>query len=97
MSLVPKKFFLAKPKLSPFRRHVEIRFGVPKRVKVRICVYDIAGRLVRTFINGPVKPGYYWIRWDGKDSRGRDLASGIYFLRMEAKGFGETEKLLLLK
>jgi hypothetical protein len=91
------KFFLAKPAPNPFTRLTNIRFGIPKPAKVKICVYDVTGRLVRTFVNGPMEPGYYWFKWDGRDSKNRNLPGGLYFLLMETENFRKTEKLMLLR
>jgi len=60
-------------------------------------MYDLSGRLVRTLIDGPQRPGSHAARRDGTDDRGRRVASGVYFSRLEAAGFQATEPLSLIR
>jgi flagellar hook assembly protein FlgD len=53
--------------------------------------------LVKILINGNQKLGYYSIKWDGTATGGRKLSSGIYFIRLEAENYTETEKIYLIK
>ena len=53
--------------------------------------------LVRTLADGPYPAGIHVLRWDGRDDRGRELASGAYFYRLEADGAREARKLILLR
>ena len=46
-------------------------------------LYDVSGRLVRTLADGDLAAGEQRLRWDGNDDRGRALASGVYYLRVE--------------
>ena len=52
---------------------------------VSLKVYNILGQEVRTLVDEPQAPGYYQVRWDGRDNLGRELASGIYFYRLKAE------------
>ena len=60
-------------------------------------IYDAAGRLVRVLVEGARPAGNYAELWDGRDSRGRAVASGIYFYRLSAGSFSETRKMALLR
>ncbi|MCD5383574.1 T9SS type A sorting domain-containing protein, partial [candidate division WOR-3 bacterium] len=51
-----------------------------------LSIYDLAGRLVRTLVDMPHSPGIYSVEWDGKDSEGNKVKSGIYFCRLEVGG-----------
>ncbi len=55
-----------------------IAYDVPEQVVVRLEIYDILGRKVRTLAHAPHKAGAYTIRWDGKNDEGRLLSSGVY-------------------
>ncbi|MEE9270030.1 MAG: FlgD immunoglobulin-like domain containing protein [Candidatus Krumholzibacteria bacterium] len=76
-----------------------IRFDVPAgggRVSLRI--YDAGGRLVRTLVDANVRtPGERQVMWDGRNTRGRRVASGIYFYRLQGPGFSKTRKMVLVK
>lgn len=86
---------------NPFNPTTTISFVNPAEGHVRVAVYDVAGRLVRVLAEGPIGSGRASVVWDGRDARGRQLASGVYFARLEGQA-GERPlsgagKLVLLK
>jgi flagellar hook assembly protein FlgD len=64
---------------------------------VTLKVYDVAGQLVRTLVDDVRDAASYSIPWDGRNNIGSEVASGIYFYKMETMGFGATKKLVLLR
>ena len=86
---------LQAPQPNPFRGRAEIRYSLaaPCRASVQVC--DLAGRVVKTLANGQQQPGRYSVAWDGRDARGRGLANGVYFLKLSAGDYRQTEKLVL--
>jgi hypothetical protein len=82
---------------NPFGVSTMIRYDVPGESRVRIRVFDVAGRLVRTLVDGERIRGAGLTVWDGGDDAGRFVASGIYFCRLEASGLTDTRKLVLLR
>jgi len=54
---------------------------------VSLRVFDVTGRTVRTVANGHQKAGSYSVNWDPKDSRGRQVARGVYLYRLDTPGF----------
>ena len=61
-------------------------------------VFDMAGRLVRNLVTAePHTPGRHEVVWNGRDDSGRQVASGTYFYRLEAGGFFETKRMVLVK
>ncbi|HEU5394287.1 MAG TPA: FlgD immunoglobulin-like domain containing protein, partial [Candidatus Methylomirabilis sp.] len=82
---------------NPFNPSTAIRFTLGRPSKVRIQVFDVSGALVRVLVDGNVPAGEHRVLWDGRDGRGRDLASGAYFYRIEAAGASESRKLILLR
>lgn len=83
---------------NPFNPSTTIRFSVGQGAgRVRLCVYDVAGRLVRTLVDAPLDVGPHEVVWNGRDSRGREVASGAYVCRMESKGASQTTKMVLLR
>ncbi len=62
-----------------------------------IRVYDVAGRLVTTLVDGTVEPGRYAATWDGRSDAGEAVGSGVYFCVMETPEYHATSKMMLLK
>jgi flagellar hook assembly protein FlgD len=82
---------------NPFHT-TTIEFALTRHVdRVRLRIFDVDGRLVRTLVDGPAPAGATTKFWDGTDSRGRLLAPGFYFYRLEAPGVNETRRMLLLR
>jgi len=82
---------------NPAPGEAAVAFAVPRASAARLRVYDAAGRLVRTLHDGPAEAGAGLLRWDGRDGRGRAVADGVYFCRLEAAGRTLTRKLLLVR
>ena len=86
---------LQAPQPNPFRGRAEVRYSLaaPCRASVQVC--DLAGRVVKTLAGGQQQPGRYSVTWDGRDARGRGLANGVYFLKLSAGDYRQTEKQVL--
>jgi len=82
---------------NPFNPSTTIRYAVGGTGAVTLRVYDVAGHLVRTLVDAQRSPGTYEARWDGRDERGRGVASGVYFYRLRAGDFSQTRRMVLLK
>ena len=74
-----------------------IHFTLGKESAVTLRVYDQAGRMVRELVNGTLAASQHSVIWDGKDSTGRSVRSGVYFYRLDAGDFTETRRMLLVK
>ena len=97
---VPQMSFaldLAQNYPNPFNPVTTIEYSVNQESRVRLQVFDARGRLVRTLVNRAVLPNNYKVLWDGRDSSGNPVASGIYFYRMISDHFIATKKMILLK
>ncbi|MFH1689847.1 MAG: C25 family cysteine peptidase [Candidatus Eisenbacteria bacterium] len=94
---VPSMYVLRGVSPNPFNPVTTVAYGVPRDASVRLAVYSVAGRLVRTLVDGEVGAGYRTVVWDGRDDRGVEVGSGVYFCRMETDGFGDTAKMVLMK
>jgi len=82
---------------NPVARSTEIRFEVARSSDVSIKVYNAMGQLVRTLRDGRVQPGRYSVHWDGTNTSGEKVSSGVYFYKMEANKFQATKKMLIVK
>jgi len=95
---LPAAFGLRQNVPNPFNPSTTIAFEVPDGgAQVSLRVYDAAGRLVRTLVDGYEPSGMRTMTWDGRDDEGRSMPSGIYFSRMTAPEFSEATKMILLK
>jgi hypothetical protein len=98
IALVPVDFELSQNFPNPFNPGTAIRYGLPRSEKVRIRIYDLLGREVKTLIDGEQQEaGFHIITWNGQDKNGRTVASGVYIYRMEAGKFTQTRKMILVK
>ncbi len=97
LASTPGEAWLAPPVPDPARGESVLRFAVPRAARVRLAIYDLAGRLVRTLVDGPLPAGESAARWDGRDDAGRPLPSALYLCRLEAGGRSLTRKLSRLR
>ncbi|MBD3235716.1 MAG: hypothetical protein GF330_03335 [Candidatus Eisenbacteria bacterium] len=81
---VPDAVRLLAARPNPFTAATVIRLILPRRSEVDLGVYDIAGRRLRSLLDGRRPGGVHDLRWDGRDSRGRRVQSGVYFLRLRS-------------
>jgi len=93
---VPQVFELSQNYPNPFNASTVIKFRLPEVSAWNLAVYDVTGRLVRTY-TGTGEPGEIHINWDGQNQNGDPAASGIYFYRVTASSFVETRKMVLVK
>jgi hypothetical protein len=82
---------------NPFNPSTTIRYSLKERQWVSIKVYDAAGRLVRTLVDGERPAGLQRVTWYGVNNNGVGVASGVYFIKMRAAGFEEVRKATFLK
>jgi len=100
---IPDKFGLLHNYPNPFNPSTTIPFHLPEMAEVKITIYDILGRHVRTLVHGEWSPGSHEIRWDGITDWGHRAATGVYIYQIECSGlhgqqrFVESRKMLLLK
>jgi len=95
--MLPKGFTLAQNSPNPFNLSTVIEFDLPKTSFVTIDVLNILGGRVRTLVQETLSPGHRFVTWDGHDSNGHDVASGVYFYRMQADEYSETKRMILMK
>jgi hypothetical protein len=94
---VPRPTTLHQNVPNPFNPVTTIRFDLASESKVRLAIYDTAGRLVRVLVQGVEPAGARSALWDGTDGRGRRVSGGVYFYRLEAGEFTATKRMVLIK
>ncbi len=94
---LPQPYALLPAYPNPFNPATTLAFTMPRDGRVRIELFDVAGRRVRTLVDGVYASGRHEVVFDGLDEQGRSLSSGLYFARLEAGDFGQTRKLTLVR
>jgi len=82
---------------NPFNPATAIPFALRAAGPARIAIYDATGRRVATLLDGTAPAGPGEVRWDGRDDRGAVMATGVYYVRLEASGESHVRKMVLLK
>jgi hypothetical protein len=83
---------------NPFNPTTTIAYEVKESGPVSLKIYNVAGQLVKTLVDGPRSAGrVYEARWSGLNDSGQPVASGVYFYKLVARGFTQTKKMVLLK
>jgi len=94
----PVEFRLEQNWPNPFNENTVIRYSLlVGRSAISLKIYNILGQEVRMLVDERQTPGYYSVLWDGKDDQGKDLASGVYFCKLEYGGFVAVRRLVLLR
>lgn len=82
---------------NPFNPRTEIRFSTPEKGPVRLEIFDLAGRRVRTLIDGEREAGWQSVAWDGTDAQGRPVSSGMYLYRIVHPRGSDSRRMVLAK
>ncbi|HPC35645.1 MAG TPA: NosD domain-containing protein [Candidatus Marinimicrobia bacterium] len=96
-TLGPKEFCLHPNYPNPFNPVTTISYDLPKDVYVELTVYNMLGEKVTTLVKGNQPAGYYSVEWDGRNSQGRIVSSGMYFLRISAGSYCKTNKMVFVR
>ena len=96
-SEVPAASALAQNYPNPFNPATTIAFSLKAAGPVSLRIYDPAGRLIRTLVDGSRTAGNHEVSWNGLDDAGRQVTSGVYFYSLAAGDFVKTRKMILLR
>ena len=91
-SELPKEFKLYNNYPNPFNPTTNIKFDIPKSSYVKLIVYDVLGREIKTLVNEKLNAGRYDINWDGSD-----YPSGVYFYKLATDDYVSVKRMVLLK
>jgi hypothetical protein len=95
--LLPTEFALDQNYPNPFNPSTHVKFAVPTRSNVNITIYNVLGQRVKTLVNSDFEAGFYEVQWDSTNDNNKEVASGMYFYKIEAGDFTDTKKMMLLK
>ncbi len=92
---LPSVFSLDKVLPNPTGGRTSVRYGLPRPTAVNLSVYSATGALVSRLAIGTQSLGWHTVTWDGTDSRGRKVGTGVYLVRLDAGAFTSTRKLVV--
>ena len=96
--LLPDIFELSQNYPNPFNPNTQIQFSLGKNEIISMQIYNIQGRVVQSLINNSYTlAGYHQITWDGTNSMGIQVPSGMYFYKLESEHQTLTKKMVLMK
>ena len=82
---------------NPFNPSTTVSFDIPASGPVRVDIYDTRGRLVRRLLDTSLGAGRHQVVWDGRDTAGRQLASGVYLMQLRSRMHQQIRKVTLLR
>lgn len=93
----PLEFSISSNYPNPFNNNTKIDYQVPSKNHIRIIIYDILGREVKTLMDQIHSKGDYEVVWNGVSNLGETMGAGIYFLQFESDQFSKNNKITLIK
>ena len=102
VTILPEQFILLQNYPNPFNPETWIPFKLAQNVPVSISIYSAKGQLIRTISLGNKQAGIYVTKnkatyWDGRDSKGFKVASGVYYYTLQAGEFIATRRMVIMK
>ena len=101
---LPRAFLLHQNFPNPFNPTTTIRYDLPQDAHVSVKIYNSLGQVVKTLINGDEGGGFKSVDWNSTNNAGNDVASGVYFYRLEARStahpgqtFAQVKKMLITR
>ncbi len=93
----PESYSLSQNYPNPFNANTQISFALPQSGKTKLEIFNILGQRVNILADEYMAAGYKTVNWDGRDVKGMEVPSGVYFYRLRSEGFLQTKKMLLIK
>ena len=94
---VPETLTLKQNYPNPFNPETTIEFYLPKAGNIELKIFNTSGQLIKTLYQGKAMPGWHQYKWDGANLAGKNVASGIYFYQLKARGSSFLKKMMLLR
>ena len=95
--ITPQEFSLHQNYPNPFNPLTTLRYELPEDSYVEIVVHDMLGNVVNNLVKTNQSSGYKSVQWNATSNQGQALSAGVYFYTIEAGGFRQTRKMILIK
>ncbi len=96
-SRIPEAYELMPNYPNPFNPETQIQYALPEAAEVRLRIFNVLGQEVKVLVATYQEAGIQEVSWDGRNDRNEMVPSGIYFYRLEANGFAQSRKMILLR
>ena len=96
-TMIPGLFALHQNYPNPFNPITTFHYDLPEQATVNIIIYDMLGRKIAQLVSARQETGYRSVQWDATDMYGKSVSAGIYLYQIQAGGFVQTRKMVLLK
>ena len=97
-SVLPREYALHQNYPNPFNPATTFRYDLPKDGNVSIYLYNVLGQVVSVLLEDSYRPaGYHSLEWNGTNSMGKQVASGLYFYSIRAGSFTATKQMMLVR
>ncbi|MBN1349101.1 hypothetical protein JXJ21_06820 [candidate division KSB1 bacterium] len=93
----PREFYFFPNHPNPFNSSTSLKFDLPEKAYVRLRIMNILGQTIQTLVDKSLTAGQHHLIWNGTDSHGNDVVSGVYFSVLEADNYHAIRKLILIK
>ena len=97
VGVTPEVAFTARNYPNPFNPSTKIEFTLPRAGQVELKIYNVRGELVKTLLNENMVAATHSVIWDGRNSTGQSVSSGVYFYSLKAGSYEKMEKMTLVK
>ena len=94
---VPDQFQLVECYPNPFNGKLNIRYHISNVSNIYATIYDLSGKVIKSFESEPKYPGQHQLIWDTKNNNGDAVATGLYFISLSSKNRTTNKKVLYLK
>ena len=97
---LPRQAALRQNYPNPFNARTTIRYALPAGTaggRTTLRIYNVRGQEIRTLVNGIQPAGDHAVTWDGRDQRGQEVSTGVYFCRLQSGSLSRTRKMVLLR
>ena len=97
LTALPQTHALYPAHPNPFNPETTLPFYLPTRGQIRLRIYDLLGQPIRTLVDDAIPAGFHQRVWQGVDDEGQTVGSGLYLVEMQAQGWRQIRKIMLLK
>ena len=95
--ILPNRYTLYQNYPNPFNPVTVLQYDLPELSNVKLTIYDLAGRQVRSLLHETQAPGLKTIVWDARDEMGNKMGAGVYIYQLKTDNFIASKKMILVK